>query len=311
MLLERIGKDNTASPADSSGDTSGLLSLEEDCDVLDSPKTQACKCLLQNSHAMWRTQRQLTQALFQVLLKEKSAQEVLTVRRGSLPSSQPESEAVPEGSPENVQVEQSTCLTDEAEPAREPQPQESPRDAAVVCETENDAVASMSDLASHHSDSPSVDVERSTSSVDDSIVACAPRPGEEGIPRSQALLPQLQQYEMNRELRIVVPDGMDADTRQVSFTFENKQHTVRIPENFEVGMEVPITISKRPALEKDRCSIWDSLRHGARLVGEERDFLNSQEFKHRQFLYSLLRGNAMHPLLPWTPEEEDIANISA
>jgi hypothetical protein len=186
-------------------------------------------------------------------------------------------------------------------------------------------VHSASDLASRHSDSPSVHVESSTSSMDDSYVACAPRAGEEGIPRSQALLPQLLQLEMNRELRIVVPEGMDAETRQVSFTFENKQHTVKIPENFEVGMEVPITISKRPALEQnqkilhyrglpnaqDRCSIVDSLRHGARPVGaESNDCLNSQEFKYRQFLYSLLRGNAMHPLLPWTPEEDDMANCS-
>lgn len=360
-------------PEDSSGDTSGLLSIEEDFDVADSPKTQACKGLIQNSHAMWRSQRKLTKAVIRVLsldssrdcvrcadtkwtggdseavkemlpssvLSEKNADNLKVNdhafshdrRRGSLPSSQPESEAVPEGSPEGCQVEQSTCLTDEAEPAREPQPQESPRECMFVPvpgnDIENDGIPSIvhsaSDLASCHSDSPSVDVERSTSSMDDSYVACAPRAGEDGIPRSQALLPQLLQLEMNRELRIVVPEGMDPETRQVSFTFENKQHTVKIPENFEVGMEVPITISKRPALEQnskilhyrglpnahDRSSIVDSLRHGARPVGAESDdCLNSQEFKYRQFLYSLLRGNAMHPLLPWTPEEDDMANNS-
>merc|ERR1711862_731639 len=165
----------------------------------------------------------------------------------------------------------------------------------------------------------------STLSGEDSFLAGAPRPGEDGMQRSQALLPQLLQFEMNRELRIIVPEGMDAESRQVSFSFENKQHTVTIPENFDVGMEVPITISKRPALEPnqrilqcrglgsnttDRCSIVDSLRHGARPVGNDRDCLNSQEFKHRQFLYSLLRGNAMHPLLPWTPEEDGEAQVS-
>jgi hypothetical protein len=368
--MERLqAVDAHGSPTESSGDTSGLLSIEEDFDASDSPKTQAYKGLLQNSAAMWRSQRKLTKAVIRVLsldssrdskdccsntkwkgvegevqtphgvLKEKNLDSARMSdhaftndrRRGSLPSSQPESEALPEGSPEGGNVEQSTCSASSAEPAREPQPQESPRDCLFLKQTEQDAepdmpcMASASDVASRHSDSPSVDVEGSTSSLDDSFIASAPRPGEDGLPRSQALLPQLLQYEMNRELRIVVPDGMDPDTRQVSFTFENKQHTVKIPRDFEVGMEVPITISKRPALEQnqkvlqcrglpptqDRYSIVDHLRHGARPVGDSHDdCLNREEFKHRQFLYSLLRGNAMHPLLPWTPEEGDVMNMS-
>jgi len=255
---------------------------------------------------------------------EFGSRDVSGGRRASL-QTQPESEAdvlPPSGSPQ----EQSTCLTDEAEPAREPQPLESPREFAWCApnprleELEPEVVASVSSAP----DSPSAEAERSTDS-DDSCLPYAPRACEEGMQRSQALLPQLLQFEMNRELRIIVPDGMDAETRQVSFTFENKQHTVTIPENFDVGMEVPITISKRPALEPnqrvlmcrglsssttDRCSIVDSLRHGARPVGNEQDCLNSQEFKHRQFLYSLLRGNAMHPLLPWTPEDDGEANTS-
>merc|ERR1712100_535650 len=164
-----------------------------------------------------------------------------------------------------------------------------------------------------------------TLSNEDSFLVGAPRPGEDGMQRSQALLPQLLQFEMNRELRIIVPEGMDPESRQVSFSFENKQHTVTIPDNFDVGMEVPITISKRPALEQnqrvlqyrgmnnttDRCAINDSLRHGARPVSGETNCLNSQEFRHRQFLYSLLRGNAMHPLLPWTPEEDGEVTVAA
>merc|ERR1712166_5476 len=228
---------------------------------------------------------------------------------------QPESEA-DVLAPVSSALEQSTCLTDEAEPAREPQPLESPRDAwhatlpSIVGAEDIEGVrdvasinSSTSDLNSQPPDSPLGDADRSTLSSDDSSLAYAPRACEDGMQRSDALLPQLIQFEMNRELRIIVPDGMDAETR-----------------------EVPITISKRPALEPnqrilqcrgmsnnttDRCSIVDSLRHSARPVEpESRDCLNSQEFKHRQFLYSLLRGNAMHPLLPWTPEEDSDANIS-
>merc|ERR1712166_1205949 len=81
-----------------------------------------------------------------------------------------------------------------------------------------------------------------------------------------------------------------------------------------INSEVPITIAKRPPLElthrlsvlrchaqfQDRGSIVDSLRHGARPVqheqGSDNPMLQAPEFRHRQYLYSLLRGGAMHPL---------------
>lgn len=159
---------------------------------------------------------------------EFGSRDVGGCRRASL-QTQPESEAdvlPPSGSPQ----EQSTCLTDEAEPAREPQPLESPREFAWCApnprleELEPEVMASVSSAP----DSPSAEAERSTDS-DDSCLPYAPRPCEDGMQRSQALLPQLLQFEMNRELRIIVPDGMDPDTRQVSFTFENKQLLLLYP----------------------------------------------------------------------------------
>lgn len=265
-LLERLRLHSGEAMANSpeSTDTSGLdiLSIEDDLDSLDSPKTQMCKGILQNSAAMWRAQRKMTKAVIRVLsldsaqeqidcphchqhictksgkpnqeeqfisgvLKDRnetvtgrvaeaelicgigtlivkglSGPELLGkqstgggTRRASL-QTQPESEAdvlAPSGSPQ----EQSTCLTDEAEPAREPQPLESPRDFAwhasiprTAEELELEVVASInsstSDLNSHPPDSPLADVERSTISTEDSCLAYAPRACEEGMQRSQA-----------------------------------------------------------------------------------------------------------------------------
>lgn len=391
-LRTQIGDTMINSPADTSGDTSGLLSIEDDFDALDSPKTQLCRGILQNSAAMWRAQRKMTKAVIRVLsldgvkddigsfaavchaapelpinvdhevcgnmevqFDEQNVVASLKIedetkscaieqflaksgpaggRRASIQSvqsvGQPESEADVMAPSPVPREEPSICLTDEAEPEREPkQPLESPRDdfiwgpAVQVADHIEAAPSTELNSSSEPASPPDVDAEQSILS-DDSFIAAAPRPCEDGMQRSDALLPRLQQQEMNRELRIIVPDGMDAETRQVSFTFENKSHTVIIPDHFEVGTEVPITISKRPALEhnqrilqyrgiqntQDRCSIVDSLRHGARPAGDETNLINSVEMRNRQYLYTLLRGNAMHPLLPWTPEEDDVPNVS-
>jgi len=268
-------------------------------------------------------------------------------RRASLQSTQqPESEAdelLP--SPAQAKEEQSASLTDEAEPAREPQPLESPREfdwskttrasedhdhdpAETVPSTvelnssteENTPIPESPDRESAADRSVA---DRSTLSVDadDSFIASAPRATEDGMPRSETFLQQIEQCELSKELRIIVPEGMSAN-RVVSFFYEGRRHEVEVPQGYAVNSEVPITIAKRPPLElthrlsvlrchaqfQDRGSIVDSLRHGARPVqqeqGPDNPMLQAPEFRHRQYLYSLLRGGAMHPLLPYTPEDD-------
>jgi hypothetical protein len=271
-------------------------------------------------------------------------------RRASFQSTQqPESEAdelLP--SPAQANEEQSASLTDEAEPAREPQPLESPREfdwskttrasedhdhdpAETVPSTvelnssteENTPIPESPDRESAADRSAA---DRSTFSVDDSFIASAPRATEDGMPRSETFLQQIEQCELSKELRIIVPEGM-SENRVVSFFYEGRRHEVEVPQGYAVNSEVPITIAKRPPLElthrlsvlrchaqfQDRGSIVDSLRHGARVVQPEQGsddpldrpgMLMAPEFRHRQYLYSLLRGGAMHPLLPYTPEDD-------
>jgi len=271
-------------------------------------------------------------------------------RRASFQSTQqPESEAdelLP--SPAQANEEQSASLTDEAEPAREPQPLESPREfdwskttkasedhdhdpAETVPSTvelnssteENTPIPESPDRESAADRSAA---DRSTLSVDDSFIASVPRATEDGMPRSETFLQQIEQCELSKELRIIVPEGMGAN-RVVAFSYEGRRHEVEVPQGYAVNSEVPITIAKRPPLElthrlsvlrchaqfQDRGSIVDSLRHGARPVQQEQSannpmeqppMLQAPEFRHRQYLYSLLRGGAMHPLLPYTPEDD-------
>merc|ERR1712048_725618 len=103
----------------------------------------------------------------------------------------------------------------------------------------------------------------------------------------------------------------------VSFMYENKKHDVHIPEGYAVGQEVPILVPKRPPLERnpaqawcrghsgflDRMNIIEPLKHSSRL--SQPCSLDDPEFRQRRYLYSLLHGTNMNPLLPFTPEEEE------
>jgi len=136
------------------------------------------------------------------------------------------------------------------------------------------------------------------------------------MPRCDTYLHHLEQNELQKQVLVVVPEGM-AENRMVSFMYENKKHDVQIPEGYEVGEEIPILVPKRPPLERnpaqascrghpnflDRMSITEPLRHSSRMAGP--CGLDDPEFKHRQNLYSLLRGTNMSPLLPYMPEEEE------
>merc|ERR1712113_138015 len=151
-------------------------------------------------------------------------------------------------------------------------------------------------------------------SFDSFMASDRPRAGEDGMPRCDTYLHHFEQNELQKQVMVVVPEGM-AENRMVSFMYENKKHDVQIPEGYEVGEEIPILVPKRPPLERnpaqascrghsnflDRMSIIEPLRHSSRLAGP--CTLDNPEFKHRQNLYNLLRGTNMNPLLPYMPEE--------
>mmetsp|Transcript_69332 Transcript_69332/g.187407 ORF Transcript_69332/g.187407 Transcript_69332/m.187407 type:complete len:144 (+) Transcript_69332:852-1283(+) len=137
------------------------------------------------------------------------------------------------------------------------------------------------------------------------------------MPRPSTLLHHLERGELQRHVMVVVPTGM-AESRMVSFVFENRKHDVVIPEGFAPGQEVPILVPKRPPLERsqaqaacrghahfpDRLGIVEVLKHGSRL--SRTCTLQDPELRHRHQLYSLLRGTSMVPLLPFTPEEPEL-----
>jgi len=150
--------------------------------------------------------------------------------------------------------------------------------------------------------------------------SCHPRPGQEGMPRQQTLLQMFEDCELRRETRIIVPEGLGKN-RKVTFVFENTRLEVALPEGYQVGQEVPILVPKRPPLEKnvaqahcrghpgfpDKHTIMEPLRHSSR--ADKTCKLGDPEFVQRYEMYKHLRGKSMHPLLPFTPEE-DLASKS-
>jgi hypothetical protein len=153
------------------------------------------------------------------------------------------------------------------------------------------------------------------------------RPCEDGMERICTMLHSIEQENLRRELYIQVPSGIGPD-RKVTFCFENKSHEVAVPEGYEVGQQVLITLSNRPFLERtaaqalrrghpqpefpDRWSIIDNLRHSLRNDAES-SHLDADEFRHRYNMYMLLRGRCGTPLLPFTLEdlEEEAVGASA
>mmetsp|Transcript_134283 Transcript_134283/g.233373 ORF Transcript_134283/g.233373 Transcript_134283/m.233373 type:complete len:1088 (+) Transcript_134283:116-3379(+) len=149
------------------------------------------------------------------------------------------------------------------------------------------------------------------------------RPGEEGMDRAKTVLYHLECAEMKKEIKIIVPAEVCPD-RKVSFKFQGMSHEIVVPEGYDVGAEVPVTLTKRPFLERnpkhghfrghapelfpDRGCIFENLRHSPR-TNKDDSKLDERVFKDRYYWYSLLRGNQGCPLLEYTPEEreEDLA----
>jgi hypothetical protein len=145
-------------------------------------------------------------------------------------------------------------------------------------------------------------------------------PCEDGMDRQTTMLHHLEQNELRREIHIIVPEGMGAD-RKVTFTFEEKQHEIIVPDGYKVREQVLVTLTNRPFLERtaaqasrrghtnadfpDRWYIIDNLRHSLR-NDKDNSKLDSHEFKYRYQLYGLLRGKSATPLLSILPEDAEL-----
>lgn len=245
-----------------------------------------------------------------------------------------------------IESSRNSTLSD-AEPAREPQPLgQSPRDRTddLSSSTETPMLESPEGPTSSSYARPSAsepepqeglvpEVESSMNSsglgeeesanidqsIDDALADYSSvRPGEEGMERAVTMLHMIEQGELKRELYIMVPEGIGPD-RKVQFSFENRSHEVIVPDGYEVGAQVLVTISNRPFLERtinqglrrghphpefaDRYSIIDNLRHSLR-TDVDNSNLGADEFRNRYNLYMLLRGRCGAPLLPFTEEEK-------
>jgi len=160
--------------------------------------------------------------------------------------------------------------------------------------------------------------EESSAVIDDvGVDYTSIRPCEDGMDRACTMLHRIEQGALKRELFIQVPEGIGPD-RKVTFNFQNGNHEVAVPDCYEVGQQVHITLSQRPFLERtasqairrghlqpefsDRWTIVDTLRHSLR-TDVDSSTLASEEFRNRYNWYLLLRGRNGAPLLPFTEEE--------
>jgi hypothetical protein len=236
---------------------------------------------------------------------------------------------------ERVVVEGSRQSTmSDAEPAREPQPLESPRDIVAELSISLDTPyaesppgggslspnARPSASGPEHEEFVTTEAETSMNSSpsgdqsehEDSYTDYGfIQPGEDGMERNTTMLYMLEQHELRRELHIIVPVGMNVD-RKVTFHFEGKDHEIIVPDGYEEGQQVPVTLTNRPFLERtagiaarrghggsefpERWSVIDSLRHSLR-TDQNHSRLDTPEFRQRYQCYHLLRGRSATPLL--------------
>lgn len=195
----------------------------------------------------------------------------------------------------------------------EGEPVEADDTAEPSCLTESDGEEPADAEEEEPSDGFSLDVAGEPALDDSFELADRPKPGEEGMPRGSTMLYLFEQNELNRHVHITVPEGMGPE-RVVSFVLENKKHDVQIPEGFLVGQQVLVQVPKRPPLERnptiawcrghanfpDRVNILEPLKHNSRADSNAK--LDHPEFVHRRWLYSLLRGSSMSPLLAMVEE---------
>jgi len=153
------------------------------------------------------------------------------------------------------------------------------------------------------------------------LPADRPQAGQEGMPHTQTFLHLFEQSELHRSMTLIVPEGMD-QTRMVVFNYEGEQMRVTIPEGYDIGQKVQISVptGKRPPLEPSALTAWhrghhnypvrqtvvEPLRHCCRISqAEDGRLLEHQEYKQRYQMYIMLQGKSMSPLLPDTPEGDE------
>lgn len=233
----------------------------------------------------------------------------------------------------------STGLPDDAEPAREAQAKESRystpswmRADLKTQRDEDDDTLPASPCSRGPETAAARDEENSLdASVDTSVVSVecdesgvpsdSPQAGQEGMPYVQTYLYALEQAELHRSMTLIVPEGMD-QTRLVVFNYEGEQMRVTIPEGYDVGQQVQISVptGKRPPLEPSALTAWhrghhnypnrhtvvEPLRHCCRISqAEGTNLLQHPEYMQRYNLYALMQGKSMTPLLPDMPEGDE------
>jgi len=250
-----------------------------------------------------------------------------TQRRTSVPQPQPEEEAdesIHEAKEQEVKGSGSDDLhrsrrsmPDDPEPAREPQPKDSPRESGSLTSTVKSAMHTMGEPDDEPPEAFQELLEASvmrsdTSPIPRAIPACW-SPGdlavpacEDGMDRHKTLLHQIEQSELVQQLSITVPEGIDENMRFAQFEFGGQTYHVEVPEESNPGDVMPVQIKTLPPLEmneraayvrghtcwQDRNSIMEQFR------------ITSSPSAKRE-LYSMLRGRNIRPLLPYTPEEQD------
>lgn len=223
------------------------------------------------------------------------------------------------------------------EPAREPQPLESPRHNAVaelslssstpLLESPREAgslsPARPSVSGPEHEEFVTTEAESSMESSgsgdpleedgqdEDLMDFSHIQPCEDGMERQTTMLHHLEQSELRREIHIIVPEGMGED-RKVTFTFEDKVHEIVVPEGYEVRQQVLVTLSSRPFLERTAALASRRGHHSQDFpdrwyiidnlrhslrTDKENSKLDNHEFKYRYQLYLMLRGKSATPLL--------------
>lgn len=206
-----------------------------------------------------------------------------------------------------------SCLSD---PTSQPDGEAEAEDAEEAEEAEDAQEAEEVDEASEESDLESGSLHAVEAADDSFELVDRPKAGEEGMPRGETFLYLFEQSELQRMVSITVPPGMGPD-RTVTFMLENKKHDVRIPEGYHIGQQVLVQVPKRPPLERnpsvawcrghanfpDRANILEPLKHNSR--ADRNCQLDDPEFVHRRYLYSLLRGSSMSPLLSVVDEVDE------
>lgn len=328
IINQLRGAEESSSGSDESSPqnrSDGTCDSGQDCQT---SVEKTCQDVFTASSVRWRNERHLVRSALRALPKgmhkDKPGSQSLPLPKPDQSTNVKQNE-VPDVISEVDQSEQSTSSGTES--PEQPKPHDTSLSETIMEDAESLDSRSLGEKVME--DAESVDIApENTDELDDDdksddidpILARPAKPCEDGMSRYHTFLYAIEQNELYKELRVIVPMDIRPD-RLAYLSFENKRHTVQFPPGIEPGQEVPFAFKKRPPLERsphqawcrghynfpDRSSIVETLRRGSRTEAEHCS-MGSQEFMHRQELYQRLRGSAMNPLLPFTPEEEGVVD---